>query len=202
MRQLTIIFFIFLTSFLFGQNLSNEIKTETFSNYDFVQDSIKKLINKTNSIVIETCSGFSAFFLIKDSSTWKGYFIISLAKGGVIPGDIGYTENGVTYVKKAMRTLILSFNADSLYKKLFENKIYEIKQLTQKQLEDKYNEAFKSKDKNLRYGLPSSSHDCNMTISTFGKIVKYSSYSNTIIEQKQLQKLSTIKIFFRIRTIL
>lgn len=202
MRQLTIIFFIFLTSFLFGQNLPNEIKTETFSNYDFVQDSIKKLINKTNSIVIETCSEFGAFFIIKDSSTWKGYFIVSLAKGGVIPSDIGYIENGVHYVKKAMRTSILTFDADTLYNKLVESKVYKIKQLTQKQLEDKYNEAFKSEDKNLRYGLPSSSHDCNMTISTFGKTTKHISYSNTIVDQKQLQKLPTIKIFYSIRKLL
>ena len=117
-------------------------------------------------------------------------------------GDIGYTENGVYYVKKIMRTVIVKFNADSLYKKLVDSKIYGVKQLTQKQLEDKYNEAFKSEDKNLRYGLPSSSHDCNMTISTLGKIPKHISYSNTIVDQKQLQKLSTIRTFYTIRELL
>ncbi len=202
MGQLIIIFFVFLSSISFGQNLPNEIKAETFSDYTLVRDSIDKLTNKTNSIIIETCSGFSSFFLTKDSSAWKGYFIVSLAKNGVPIGDIGYTENGVYHVQKSMRTLILKFNADSLYKDLVARKIYSIKQLTQKQLEDKYNEAFKSEDKNLRYGLPSSSHDCNMTISTFGKTAKHISYSNTIVNQKQLQKLSTIKIFYKIRELL
>ncbi len=202
MKQLTIIFLVFQTTILLGQNLPNEIKTETFSDYNFVRDSIDKIINKNNSIIIETCSGFSSFFITKDTSTWRGYFIVSLAKGGVPIGDIGYTENGVYHVQKSMRTLILSFNADSLYKNLIDYKINSVKQLTQKQLEDKYNESFKSEDKNLRYGLPASSHDCNMTISIFSKTTKHISYSNTIVDQKQLQKLPTIKIFYRTRKLL
>lgn len=202
MKKLRVILFIFLANFSFGQQLTNEIKTETSKDYDFVYDSVARIINKTNSIIIETCSGFSAFFITKDSSNWKGFYIISLAKGGIVPPDIGYVENGVNHIEKAMRTFIMTFNADTLYKELIKNKIYNVKQLTDKQLEDKYNEQFKSEDKNIRYGLPSSSHDCNITISTFGKVRKNVSYSNTIIDQKQLQKLPTIKIFKSIRKLL
>jgi hypothetical protein len=101
-----------------------------------------------------------------------------------------------------MQTEIIKFNADSLHTELLALKIDSIKQIDQQQLEDKYNEILKPLDRNLRYGLPSSSHDCGMHVTINSKNIIQVVYSNTIISTKELQSFNTISTLNKIRTLL
>ncbi len=175
--------------------------TKTTNDIAIIQDSIVKLLNKTNSITIKTCDDYSEFYLTKDSLNWKGYFIKSLLVGGVTPTTFG-VKNGVAYEAKPMLTSIVLFNADTLYKLLVKNGINTIKQLTEVELENEFNKVQKSPDKNMRYGLPGSSHDCNMTIVLKTNNTKQVSYRNVLVSEKKLHSILTLKTFYNIRELL
>ena len=186
---------------MFGQILTDPKLTKTTSNFAIVQDSIVKLLSKTNSIIIKTCDDYSEFYLTKDSLNWKGHFIKSLLVGGVTPSAFG-VKDGIAYESKPMLTLLISFNADSLYKLLVKNKINNIKQLTEGELENTFNQVQKSPGKNMRYGLPGSSHDCNMTIVLKTNNTKQVSYRNVLVSEKKLHSILTLKTFYKIRELL
>lgn len=205
MKILTIIFLLTINQILFGQvltnpKLTNPKLTKTTSDFATIQDSILKLLNKSNSIIIKTCEGYSEFFLTKDSIHWKGHLIQSQIIGGLNPPTIGYVENGITYESKPILTVIVSFEADTLYTILQKNNINSIKQLSEGDIETIFNKAQKSKNKNIHYVLPASSHDCNMTININN--ARQVSFRNVLVTEKTLHCISTLKIFYNIQILL
>ena len=200
MKLLTTIFIFFLNHILFGQILVNPKLTKTTSDFTTIQDSIVKLVNKTNSIIIKTCDGYSEFYLTKDSINWEGHFIQSLIRGDVAPPPIDYVVEGITYKSKPILTSIVSFNADTLYEILLKNNINSIKQLTEGEIGDIFSKAQKSKVKNMHYSLPVSSHDCDMTINI--NSAKQASYRNILVNEKRLHCILTLKIFYNIQGLL
>lgn len=200
MKIRIIIFIFFFHGIYFGQVTSDTKYIETVANFSVVQDSIAKLLKKPNSIIIKLCDNYTEFYLSKDSLHWNGCFIKSLIRGGVALPTVSYVNDGVTYYSRPNLTSILTFNADSLYKILVQNRIYSIKQLTEIEIENKFNNLQKSKDKNIRYGLPASSHDCNMTIIINNS--KQASYRNILINEERLHCILTLKIFYNIQKLL
>jgi hypothetical protein len=200
MRIKTILFLLVFHHMASGQALKNIKVIQTTKDFLTVRDSIIKLTNPTNSIAIKTCDGFREFYLTKDSLHWTGYFIKNLMIDGLPPGGFGYVKDGIKH--EPSLTTLITFNADSLYYTLVSKELYDIKQISEDSIGIKYNQSVKKKDKNIIYGLPYNSLDCNMTIIVSDSRVITVTYRNALIQFNGLHCILTLKIFYNVQELL
>ncbi len=170
-------------------------KQEFYTGIYQVENSLLKKEDIPNVIVY--ADAINHLFLIKDSLHWKGY----LFRNTIGPDPEGYAmnENGDT-IFKPVQTVLYQFNGDSLYHFLYANKIFSLKQFNDDQIAGMYAKR-KSKGKNIKYGLPYSSHDSDAII----KIPSYKkniTYRRSLIEDKDLHFIPTLRTFFFLDQIL
>jgi hypothetical protein len=160
-----------------------------------VENSLLKKEAISNAIIYT--DAINHLFLIKDSLHWKGY----LFRNTIGPVPQGYVMNGDgDTIFKPVQTVLYQFNGDSLYHFLYANKILILKQFSDDQIADMYARR-RSKGKNVRYGLPYSSHDSDVTIK-IPSSKKNITYRWSLIEDKDLHFIPTIKTFFVLGQIL
>jgi predicted nuclease of restriction endonuclease-like (RecB) superfamily len=82
-KFLSLLFTLIVSGSLVGQTLPGSSSIKTITYYTTVKDSVEKLVNKSNSIVIEMCNGYSEIILTKNSKNWQGFYIKSLFREGI-----------------------------------------------------------------------------------------------------------------------
>jgi len=166
-------------------------KTATTQKFAVVCDSVSKLINPNNLIIVKNCDDYDAFYLSNDSLHPKGYYIKNL-ESMMSPPDL---VDG-----KPILAELTVFDTDNVYKNLVKRKIYSIKQFSEHELEQIYTKP-KQKDRKYHtvYGLPHASHDCDMTIIIRGSKNISATYRNAIIISAETDRIEVIKIFYDIK---
>lgn len=201
MKSLISILCLLINQILFSQILT-EVSTSNFYEYgDFknIQDSIQKIANQPNSIIIKRCENNKELYLIKNGNNWKGIQITELKMGGIYLPDIEFSDiDGNKHIEKSIKTKIIQFNADSLYRKLVDKNIYNIKQLTEDSIQALYS---KEKSKNLKtkkgtkiiYSLPSYSHYCVVSIEISNNSEKtITTYKSSVLYEEELNFISEL----------
>jgi len=128
---------------------------------------------------------------------WKGF----LFRNTTGPEPMGYVMNGDgDTIFKPVQSVLYQFNGDSLYHFLYTNKIFNLKQFSDDQIAAMYAKK-RSKGKNVRYALPFSSHDSDVTIK-IPSSKKNITYRRSLIEDKDLHFIPTLRTFFLLDQIL
>jgi hypothetical protein len=191
----TINLLIFILAFQagFSQIINPKKFYQLHENFKTVEDSISKQINPINTLIYKTCDDYRAFYFIKDSIQWTGYFIKNLEIDGLIPPtevDLSGKE------RKPFLTELYVFKADSLYLQLVKNGIYKVRQISEDSIQTKLIKKTKKKNVMTVLSLPQRSHDCYETIIIYGKENKIVSYRGALIEFEELHIIPTLKIFY------
>ena len=189
MKAPMLLFIIFCTMSIHAQIVMQ--KTATTQKFAVVCDSVSKLINPNNLILVKNCDDYDAFYLSNDSLHPKGYYIKNL-ESMMSPPDL---VDG-----KPILAELTVFDADKVYKDLVKRKIYSIKQFSENELEEIYSRP-KQKDRKYHtvYGLPHASHDCDMTIIIRGSKNISATYRYVIIISTETNSIEVIKTFYDIK---
>ena len=178
-----------------GQIIKVQLKQEFYTGIYQTGKVFLKKEDSSNAIIYT--DAIHNLFLIKDSLHWKGY----LFRNTTGPEPTGYVtnENGDTLIKP-INTVLYHFNGDSLYNFLYTHKLYFLKQFSDEQIADLYAKKRKAK-KGIRYVLPSSSHDSDLSIKIPGRKNNII-YRWSLVGNKDLHFIPTLKTFFLLRQIL
>ncbi|MCS3802135.1 hypothetical protein [Niastella sp. OAS944] len=202
----TIHFFVFILSVQagFAQTIKSDKLYQFYKHFSEVEDSIAKTINLQNTIIYKICEGYSSFYFIQENLLWKGYFIKSLQpiEGIPFPSTIDTLENGAIVEFKPYNSELLVFNADSIVKRLLQNNITNIIQISEDALQAKLIKKGKKKNEHIIQSLPYASHDCNGTIIIYGPKNISATYRGALIEAENLHIIPTLRIFYETKQIL
>lgn len=173
-------------------------KQEFYENIWKVERSFIKEESYRNAIVF-SISGYKDLILINDSLKWNGYIFRNVE--GPVPQPYVINESGDT-ISKPVRTVLYRFDGDSLYKLLLRRKIYNLEQFSDDELADMYTKR-QTKRTDVKYVLGRSSHDVNVSITTSTCVSKRTTtYAMSLIEEKGLHFVATIRTFFLIDQLL
>ncbi len=189
MKTINILILILAIQAGFSQTINSDKSYQLHESFKTVEDSITKKINPINTLIYKTCDDYRAFYFIKDSIQWTGYFIKNLETTPkiVYSSDKEY---------KPFLTELYVFNADSLHLQLVKNDIYKVQQISEESIQKKLSKKTKKKNVMTVQSLPQKSHDCYETIIIYGKEKKIVTYRGALIESEELHIIPTLKIFY------
>lgn len=197
MKALLIVIILLNIQVGFAQLISSEKHYKLHSSFKIVEDSIANKINYHNSIIYWTCEGYRVFFLIEENSHWTGYFIKNLIIGELYPPSEEYESiDGNTVKIEPYLTELIVFSADSLVQSLITKHIYEVQQISEEAIQNKFIRKGKKKNEYTMQSLPRASHDCNGTIIIYGNNTISATYRGVLIAEKEMHRIPTLKIFF------
>lgn len=202
----TIQLFIFILSVQAGftQTIKTDKLYQFYGSFNELEDSIANKINLQNTIIYKTCEGYSSFYFIQENLHWTGYFIKSLQPIYDVPYPtiIDTLENGDIVEFKPYNSELLVFNADSIVKRLFQNNITHITQMSEDAIQAKLIKKGKKKNEDISQCLPQASHDCNGTITIYGQKNISATYRGVLIEAEILHIIPTLRIFYETKRLL
>ena len=201
MRTIHIFVFIISIQPALAQTINTNKVYQFYKSYKEVEDSIATRINPKNTIIYKTCEGHAAFYLIQENSHWTGYFIKNLQREIPLPQIFDTLENGNIVEFKPYETELQIFNADSIEKKLFQNHINDIHQISEDDLQAQLKQA-KKKHKTTYQSLPIASHDCNTTIVIYGPKNISATYRWVLTISEKMHIIPTLIIFYETQQIL
>lgn len=180
-----ILLLLFVLSHNLHSQVTNVTKTQSTANFMHVCDSVVKLTDPQNSVIVKTQEGYCEFYITKAGSHYNGYFIKNLTEEGMPPP---FQEG------KPIITEIITFDADAIYQDLVKKNVNNIVQLTEDDIQKQ-----KSGRKNIAYSIPRASHDAKVTIIINGPQPKYASYSWGLIQNKDWHNVAVLKTFYNIQ---
>jgi hypothetical protein len=195
MRTILIFILLFRIQPVFAQTIYTGKTYQFYKNFKEVEDSIATRINPKNTIIYKICEGHTAFYLIQENSHWTGYFIKNLQREIPLPQIFDTLENGNIVEFKPYETELQIFNADSLEKKLFQNHIYDIHQISENALHTQLIKQAKKKHETTYQSLPTASHDCNSTIAIYGQKNISATYRWVLTISEEMHIIPTLRIF-------
>ncbi|MBO9203044.1 MULTISPECIES: hypothetical protein [Niastella] len=202
MRAIHIFVFIISIQPAFAQTINTNKVYQFYKSYKEVEDSIATRINPKNTIIYKICEGHVAFYLIQENSHWTGYFIKNLQRDVPLPTIIDTLENGDIVEFKPYETELQIFNADSIEKKLFQNHLNDIHQISEDALQDQLIKHAKKKHKTTYLSLPITSHDCNSTIMIYGEKNISATYRWSLTISEEMHIIPTLRIFYETQQLL
>ncbi|KGO92952.1 hypothetical protein [Flavobacterium subsaxonicum] len=189
--RIIILLLLLISGFnLRSQELTKATRTQSTLSFSHVGDSIIKLINPQNSVIIKTPENYREFYITKVDNNYSGYLIKNL-ENDMLP-KIESTQ--------PMLTEIFTFDADVIYQNLLKKNLNYIIQLTEDEIQKKNDKAKqKSKKHYLSYSLPKASHDAMVTIIINGPQSKSATYRWVLIDAEDLHHVSALKIFYDVQ---